>query len=172
MEHRPQARLEGIISEPVEMELVIYDEYNRAAHALTRSAASVWEMCDGRHTIEQIAGALDLDLAVVERSVAELRERALLIVVAADGLSRRTALRRLAIAGGAAVTAAPLISTVVIPPASAAASTCSVVGQACTVTFSGTGCTGSITYDTCSFTPGCTCQGSCFDDEVLTGTCG
>jgi hypothetical protein len=171
MERRPQARLEGIVSEPVGTDLVLYDEHNQAAHALTQSAASVWNLCDGRHTLGQIASELDLDLTLVERSVAELDERELLLELSVDRLSRRTALRRLAVLGGAAVTAAPLISTVVVPPASAAASTCSILGQACVVTFSGEDCMGSITFDTCSSTAGCTCVGTCFDGQVLHGTC-
>jgi hypothetical protein len=38
-------------------EAILYDRRNGRAHVLNKSAARVWELCDGSATVEQIAGA-------------------------------------------------------------------------------------------------------------------
>ena len=92
----PLARVEGIVSEWVAEELVIYDRNTRAAHALSAAAASVWELCDGRRSPEEIARELHLDRAIVAQAVAQLNQCGLLAQDPQDGISRRIALRRIA----------------------------------------------------------------------------
>ena len=146
MPDRPCARREGLISEHVENDLLVYDTQHKTAHSLTASAVSVWERCDGHHTIAQIARELELDRAIVEQAVAELEDCALLVEPAPEGVVRRAALKRIAQAGGAAIVATPLISSLAIPPAAAAASgTCSSVGKFCVLSYPTTSdCTGPV----------------------------
>ena len=123
MHDRPLARSEGIISEWVDDDLVIYDEANQTGHSLTSAAAAVWQQCTGDRSQPEIAQALGLEPALVDRALAELDEVGLLDggPDTSSGVSRREVTRRLAQVGGAAL-AAPLIYSVAVPAAAAAAS--------------------------------------------------
>jgi hypothetical protein len=171
MQDRPLARRDGVISSAVEEDLVIYDTDTHSAHCLTPRAAAVWELCDGRHTPQQIADQLDLDNAIVNQALAELERSALLNDPAPPGIARRTALKRIAQAG-AAIIAAPMITTLAIPSAAAAASatgptgsgppggpppgTCNSPGTSCVAVYASFDCSGDSIYDTCP--NGCKCQ--------------
>jgi DNA-binding transcriptional ArsR family regulator len=124
MQQRPVARRDGILIERLGDEVVVYDSASHTAHALAGSAAVVWEACTGERTAEDLAGALGLEPAIVERALTELAECGLLDGEPARSayVSRRDAMRRFAKIGGAAF-AAPLIYSVAVGPATAAAST-------------------------------------------------
>lgn len=122
MNQLPRARSEGVICERVDDELVVYDEQAHTAHSLSAAAAMVWERCDGKTAVDEIASKLGLKAELVERAVEELRGSRLLDEVP-TGYSRREAAKRIAQVGGAAL-AAPLIYSVAVPTAAAAASTC------------------------------------------------
>lgn len=125
MNDRPQARTDGVISELVGDDLVVYDEVSRTAHSLSAAAASVWELCDGKRSSQEIAQELSLEPAMAARAVAELSECGLLddspSAAASVGISRREAAKKFARVGGAALVA-PLIYSMAIGPATAAAS--------------------------------------------------
>ena len=123
MSERPLARSEGLISEHVDDELVVYDMRSNHAHSLGALAASVWALCDGERTSEQIAFELRAAVALVEQALEELEACELLQGAPRPeyGISRRQAARRLAQIGAGAF-AAPLIYSIAIQPASAAAS--------------------------------------------------
>jgi Coenzyme PQQ synthesis protein D (PqqD) len=164
MYDRPQARTEGVISELVADDLVIYDEVSQTAHSLSSAAASVWGLCDGKHSSQEIADQLSLELTIVERAVAELGECGLLgdrpLAAASIGISRREAGKRLAQIGGA-VFAAPLIYSVAVPAAAAAASTCTSISTTnsaqCTASAGqfGTSSKGTGSVSTCCMTGAC-----------------
>ena len=48
--------------ETVQGELCIYEWTTRMVHALKPAAARVWELCDGRTTIEEMTSAVRRDL--------------------------------------------------------------------------------------------------------------
>jgi hypothetical protein len=123
MDEKPQARTEGLVFEWVGEELVVYDSASSDAHCLAPAVASIWERCDGRRSVEQIAGELALEPARVLEGLRELRDAALLerTLPVEAGISRRVAAKRLAQAGAAALSA-PLIYTIAIPAAAAAQS--------------------------------------------------
>ncbi len=50
---RPQVR-ESLIFRPLDEEWVIYDSDGEKLHVLNSSAAVVWMLCDGQHTVEEI----------------------------------------------------------------------------------------------------------------------
>ncbi len=163
MRDRPKARAEGVVSEQVAGEVIVYDGRTQMAHCLSAEAAAVWKRCDGRSSLSELAHELALAPDVVERAVEALHDCGLLDEDPArsPGYSRREAAVKLAKAGGAAF-AAPLIYSAAVGSAASAAST--LIANGCTVT----GCTAS-----CS-TPGSTaanarCQsGFCYCSTVPT----
>ena len=78
MHDRPRARTEGVVSERIDGELVVYDAATQTAHCLSPQAASVWEHCDGDLSILEIADRLELPSESVEHALAALRECGLL----------------------------------------------------------------------------------------------
>lgn len=146
---RPMARSEGLLIERVGDETVAYDIETKAAHCLSPLASVVFECCDGRRDIEELAAASSERLGApvtssrVLDAVAQLDERRLL-AIGKGGLSRRDMIRRTTMIGASAIASAPLITSIIAPtPAAAATPTCGEItccpcttgqgGQACCV---------------------------------------
>lgn len=121
---KPAAQREGLVIEEVGGELVVYDRRRHRAHHLNRAAALVWERCDGRHTVADLAKLLRNKLggAASEETVsqaleqlgkADLLQERLKSPRRAAGLTRREALRTMGKA--AAVVMVPLVTSVVAP---------------------------------------------------------
>lgn len=51
-------RLSGVQEYRLGDELLVYVPRRETAHALNRSAAAIWALCDGTRTIEEISGEL------------------------------------------------------------------------------------------------------------------
>jgi hypothetical protein len=169
---RPVASNDGLLVRELAGELVVYDLGRHEAHCLNRTAAFVFKQCDGRSTVEDIAGRLRAELDtpagedLVWQALGQLDGARLLAHVPvrplrADGLSRRDVVRRVAV--GLAV-AVPVVSSILVPtPAEASvtcvnASTClSNVGMSC-YSASPALCDG-----TCTCRTGGTCTGNCCD---------
>jgi hypothetical protein len=130
VQNRPKARTEGVLTERVADELVVYDQHSQMGHCLPATAASIWELCDGHRSSVEIAQSLTLEMTEVDRAVDELRGCGLLDQGSAveGGYSRREATVKFARIGGAAFMA-PLIYSVAIPRAAAAASACITTGN-------------------------------------------
>jgi hypothetical protein len=45
-------------------EAILYDRRNGRAHVINKSAARIWELCDGQANVEQIAGAFAASYAM------------------------------------------------------------------------------------------------------------
>lgn len=114
-------RRPDLIAETVGDGLVIYDPATGQAHALDGVGARVWEALDAQRELSQLAAAAGVADEVVAEAVNQWMQRGL--ILGSAEVSRRSMLRRTAVAGAAAVAAAPLIETVVIPTAAAHAST-------------------------------------------------
>ncbi|HEY5317663.1 MAG TPA: PqqD family protein [Solirubrobacteraceae bacterium] len=130
---RPLARTDGLLSEEVDGELLVYDEDNVVACRLNGSAALVWRSCDGKRSVADL-------VAVLTEEVGELADEDL-VMVALDTLadhdliesgyqrrdaeasrfSRRRFIRRVGIAGAASI-AVPVVAGMVPPVAAAATS--------------------------------------------------
>src|SRR5262249_46513720 len=67
------ARKNNLLSETVGEELVLVDQTTNRAHRMNRTAALVWQRCDGQHSVEEIAGALahEMPLGDSAQSVTE-----------------------------------------------------------------------------------------------------
>jgi len=164
MHDRPRIRTEGIVTERVDDDLVVYDQESHEAHCLSGAAVLVWECCDGSRSAEDISRELALQPELVERALSELSRCRLLDEgpFAVHNYSRREAAVKFAKVGGAAFTA-PLIYSVVIAPALAAAS-CKANGVVVTTTCSATASGTKGTDATC-------CSGTCYQGGGTTKTC-
>jgi hypothetical protein len=114
----PKARANGIRIEEVDDELLVYDLERNRAHSLNVGAATVFRLCDGHRSIDEINVAASEvlgvapDLAMVEQAIRQF-ERAGLLEPEADAAGdRRQLLRKL---GWAAVV--PFVATLAMPSA-------------------------------------------------------
>jgi methyltransferase-like protein len=55
------ARVDGIIWRKVgdEVAIIVMDDDNNSLHILNKTAAHIWEMCDGEHDADDIAASLN-----------------------------------------------------------------------------------------------------------------
>jgi hypothetical protein len=129
----PLARTEGLVTELLDGELLVYDlDADIAAH-LNRTAALVWRSCDGRRTVAELATLVAEELGeppdedVVLMALDSLSEHGLIISGyeerdgAAVALTRRRFFRRFGIVGAAALNA-PVVFSAIVPTAAAAIS--------------------------------------------------
>ena len=134
----PPARRAGLLIQAIDDEVIVYDTERHKAHCLNRTAALVWEHCDGQATVADLARRLTQELqspvapAAVWLAVEQLGKARLLSERPQPprGHSRREVLKQL---GVAAALAMPLVTTIVTPVAAQGAS-CVGEGQACTTT--------------------------------------
>jgi hypothetical protein len=146
---RPKARTKDLIIETLPNETLVYDERSDKAHCLNSTAALIWRMADGDHSVDDIARAVGVAGAkeIVTATLDDLRKAKLLEDNdgrADRGISRRELGRR--IAAGAAF-ALPAILTIGVPTAASAAS-CLPAGGCCNVKSdccAGLNCTNKIT---------------------------
>ena len=140
----PRARQESLVIKTLQDEVLVYDLSADKAHCLNRTAAFVWNNCDGRKTVSEIARLLreelqtPVDENVVWLALDQLEKFKLLQEHAAkpanvNGMSRRQMVRSL---GLAAAVALPLITSIVAPTPVQAASpgppgTCCQNGPQC-----------------------------------------
>lgn len=118
---RPR-KLQGdrIILREIEGEVLVYDERTHRVWCLNPSSACIWQLCDGRNTVEDIAAgaAKALGPAVNESLVLltldELGEKGLLEAGIVEGVSRREALGKIGLATAALL---PVIAAIAAPPA-------------------------------------------------------
>lgn len=134
----PQARNKELVTREVADELLVYDLKHHQAHCLNQSAAQIWEYCDGKNSVDEIArrvrqktkSAMDeatIWLALDQLSQAHLLEERVSRPVGIPRLTRREAIRKIAL--GASLTL-PVVTSVVAPTALMAA-TPGVCAQAC-----------------------------------------
>jgi hypothetical protein len=123
----PIARQDGLLTEAVGDELVVYDSRCHCGHCLNATAAVVWRACDGQTSIPEIAAALGRELnAPISEEIVWLAlqrlERAHLLregirrPTHVGQLTRREMTRRLACAGVGALLF-PVVSTLTAPSA-------------------------------------------------------
>lgn len=136
----PRARANGLLTEQVDDETVVYNLQSAEAHCLNPLAAIVFAHCDGRTWPAEIAALVrdrlgePVSVEEISDALTQLQDRSLLEdppLVVREGISRRHMIRKTAMTGAAATTAASLISTIAAP-APAAAATLQPPGGPCT----------------------------------------
>jgi Coenzyme PQQ synthesis protein D (PqqD) len=131
----PIARKEGLLVEKLSDEVLVYDLDRKKAHCLNQTAALIWNHCDGKTSVEEIARILcahlraPIDKEVVWYGLDYLgKTRLLEEPVARPGgmlnVSRRDLIRKIGLA-----VSVPLVISVLAPKASAAHS---CMGASCT----------------------------------------
>lgn len=122
-----KARADGLVTERVGDELVVYDSQTSEAHCLHPLAAAVFTAADGHSSPAAIAANVSAQLGDrfevehIEMALAELEDRGLVSVPVASGISRRSFMQRSAAVGGVAF-AGTMITSVVAPAYGQAAS--------------------------------------------------
>jgi Coenzyme PQQ synthesis protein D (PqqD) len=126
----PKARDNELVFQEIEDELLVYDLKRHQAHCLNRTAALIWENCDGKKTVRGLARLLEqksgvvTDEEVVWLGLSQLNKSHLLQEEIAPSagpatVSRRELGRRL---GAATALSLPLITSIVSPTAAQAVS--------------------------------------------------
>lgn len=115
----PTARREGIRTQMVGDELVVYDEGEHLAHCLTPTAALIWQHCDGATSIHQLATYVEGNEDLVRGVIGEL-EKVDLLTEPVTATARRSS-QQLEHAARLAATV-PVIRSLVVPEPAAAVS--------------------------------------------------
>ena len=130
---RPVARLEGLLVEELDDEVLVYDEDHDIACRLNQTAALVWRSCDGQRSVADLVAIVSAehgemaDEDMVLMALDTLVEHGLLASgyeppeVSARMLSRRRFFGKVGLTGAAAV-AAPIVYSMAVPAAAAASS--------------------------------------------------
>lgn len=123
----PTAKKDVVINEPGSGETIVYDLKTDKAHCLNPTASFVWNQCDGRTSVNEIAQRFSqtqqgpVDESVVLLALKQLdRAQLLQEPLAKEGkfdLSRRSTLRKIGV-----TVLLPTIVSLVAPTASAAVS--------------------------------------------------
>ena len=59
---KPRAKRNGLLSEQLDDELIVYDPDQGRGHCLNRTAALVWRRANGEHTVAELAAILHQEL--------------------------------------------------------------------------------------------------------------
>jgi len=110
----PLARKSDLFAEYLPEEVIVYDKSSDKVHCLSKTAAAVWENCDGTRSVDDLAQIVEAKLGVpadrevVTLALEELEKAGLLeagsaIVPEAALASRREAVAKIALASTALV---------------------------------------------------------------------
>ena len=158
---QPKTRIENIVVQEMNKELLIYDLKDNKAFCLNETSAIIYQLCDGTKTIAEISQSLTkksnqpisedvIWLALDDFKKDKLLEHSEQIAINFNGLNRRQIIKKI---GFSSMIVLPMISAVMAPQAAQAAS-CVGVGQSCSPSGSIGNC--------------CSGQSFCFD---FTSTC-
>lgn len=126
----PTARTIGLVVQEVPDEVLVYDTETNEAHCLNQTAAMVWNACDGKTSVPEIAeiigskagGSVSDDM--VWLAIDQLNEHRLLeteIKTKFAGESRRSVLKKI---GFASMVALPIIASLAAPQSVLANTSC------------------------------------------------
>lgn len=135
----PRAKRDGLLSEELDAELIVYDENRHRGHCLNRTAALVWRHADGQRTIADLADVLRVELDpvadenLVWHALDSLSAAHLLEEPQPRSIDERRASRRRFIAKvgmvGVATLLLPVVTSVVAPsPAQGGVCSCGSSG--------------------------------------------
>ena len=116
-------RVDGVRIERAADEILAVKKASLEAHALNESASVVYELCDGKSSVAEMAAeiqrrtGLPADEEIVNLALAELADAGLVVLDNAEpspAPTRRSLLRRFALTGAAAAML-PIVETIVLP---------------------------------------------------------
>ena len=118
-------QVDGLIVEPIDHELLIFNQSTGEGHALNDAAAAVFKLCDGNTDPAAMGAALADELGLpadgawVDLALVELRDAGLITGgEAREGITRRSVIRMLGLTTMAAALL-PVVETMVTQPAAA-----------------------------------------------------
>ncbi|MEK7725331.1 MAG: PqqD family protein [Acidobacteriota bacterium] len=128
--NKPKARIENIVVQEFANEILIYDLKTNKAYCLNETSAIIYQMCDGKHSVEQISQSLSQELkqpitedfiwlALDSFKKDNLLEQSEKFAINFNGLSRRQVIKKI---GLGSLVVLPVIASVVAPAAAATAS--------------------------------------------------
>lgn len=132
MNKLPVSKNENVGVQEVNNEVLIYDFDSNKAYCLNETSAIIWQMCDGKNSLSDIARELGkkldapADEGLVWLALEQLRKENLIKNEVPEpeafiGLSRREAIKKV---GLASMIALPVISSIIAPTATHAQSNC------------------------------------------------
>ena len=142
---RHQARTTSILAHEIDDELVLYDRDRQQAHRLNPLAARVYELNDGRRSVDDIVAALSRDPAlaadenIVRLALEQLHKAGLLNNAPPATVDRRDAIKKAAAV--AAAIALPVVISIAAPTPAMAASAVCPLDTVPVTTSNGTVCT-------------------------------
>jgi len=173
MPFRPLALKQGLLTETLDDELLVYDQNRQLACRLNRTAALIWEHSDGKRGVDDLVALLHSELG-------ELADEDLVLITLdrldeqgliesgythrdpdASRMSRRRFIRRVGVVGSAAL-ALPVVQSIIAPSSAAAQ------GSTCHTCYYCWGCDcGCIA---CGCAP-CYCSDKCYCEGCYDGYC-
>ena len=134
---KPKLRLDDIVVQEFDDEVLVYDLKANRAMCLNKTAAMIWKACTGEKNIEELADVLSLHLNseisinFINFALDQLKKENLLeggFIMSANfkGMSRREIMKRI---GFTSMVALPLVSSLTAPSALSAQSICIVEGN-------------------------------------------
>ena len=128
---RPRKRRDGLVVQELPEETLVYDLERHKAHCLEAASAAVWEACDGRRTVGQVAARATKRLgrrvpeeaawlALRRLARARLLDAPVVVPEAGRPTSRRDWLKKAAALGGLSVLS-------ITAPTAAHAATCTTL---------------------------------------------
>ena len=138
--NKPKSRIENIVIQEMNAELLIYDLKDNKAFCLNETSAIIYQLCDGKRTVADINKALSKKLnqsvndELIWLALDGLKKENLLensdIEIDFNGLNRRQIIRKV---GLASLIALPMISSLVAPSAANAGSGLLALCVSCTL---------------------------------------
>ncbi|MEZ5347144.1 MAG: PqqD family protein [Pyrinomonadaceae bacterium] len=136
----PKARVDGLLTQDVKGETLVYDTRSNRAFCLNSPASAVWSLCDGQNDLRSFTETLksekkiDSNTEVISLAIHELASNGLLtetpeISEFTGRFNRRQAIRNIGIATAFAL---PVISSITAPLAANAQSAATPTGGYCT----------------------------------------
>jgi hypothetical protein len=136
----PRARIDGLVIRELDDETLVYDTERDRAHCLNQTVALVWNRCNGKTTVGEMAGLLQeqsgarVDVDVVWLALKQLQQFQLLEKAALPVDLPSVSRRRMILKYAPAALALPLIMSI-SAPTPAGASSCVASGGLCGVGF-------------------------------------
>ncbi|MDH3493842.1 MAG: PqqD family protein [Acidobacteriota bacterium] len=132
---RPIARKKDLVIQKMPDELLVYDMDTGRAHCLNQTVAQVWEACDGKNSVADIAESMEensvagVNEDIVWLAIDQLQNHALLeksAEISLSGQSRRDLIKKIGFASAVAI---PVIASLAAPSSALAAASCSCVSD-------------------------------------------
>jgi Coenzyme PQQ synthesis protein D (PqqD) len=125
MKQRPKSRQKDLVIQEMDNEILVYDLSSHRAFCLNEASALVWQACDGKNSISEIAQVVsrtlksDINEDFVWVAVDRLKKEKLIsngedITSPFSGLSRREVIKKI---GFSTMVALPVVSSLVAPSA-------------------------------------------------------